>query len=57
MKNFKKVLKQWRIRNNLTQEDAIKILGGNINTYRGWEQGKHEPTQAFQRAIAELLSK
>lgn len=57
MKNFKKVLKAWRVRNGLTQEDAIKILGGNINTYRGWEQGKHEPSEAFQKAIESLITK
>jgi DNA-binding transcriptional regulator YiaG len=37
-------LKAWRRRNKITQPQAAAVLEVPIDTLRGWEQKKHEPS-------------
>jgi transcriptional regulator with XRE-family HTH domain len=42
-KSLKKRLKQWRKQRGLVQKQAADILGVNLRTYEGWEQGRPGP--------------
>lgn len=50
-KSLKKRLKQWRKKRGLVQKQAADILGVNLRTYEGWEQGRPAPEPM---ALAEL---
>jgi len=48
---LKKKLKKWRKERGLVQKQAADILGANIRTYQGWEEGRGTPSSM---ALAEL---
>lgn len=43
MQNLGNILKDERIKHNMTQEEIAKLLNVNRVTYTGWESGKHQP--------------
>lgn len=45
---FSDKLKQWRKRRKQTQLTAAIYLGVNLDTYRGWESGRHEPSASYR---------
>lgn len=50
-KSLKQRLKRWRKERGLVQKQAADILGVNLRTLQGWEEGKPEPKAL---ALAEL---
>lgn len=49
------LLRQWRDKNNLTTKEAADRLEIPVDTYRGWEKGKHSPTKFTQRYISQII--
>lgn len=45
---FSEKLKQWRRRKKQSQRVAAYSLGVNLHTFRGWEQGRHEPHERLR---------
>lgn len=39
----------------LTQEDAARQLDVTLACYRNWEDGKHEPTGLYRKALERWL--
>jgi DNA-binding XRE family transcriptional regulator len=37
---LKKKLKAWRKKNRMVQKQAADVLGVNLRTYQGWEEGR-----------------
>ena len=50
-------LKEYRIKNNLSQVNMAQILGVSINSYINWERGVMRPNKENQAKIDELLKK
>ena len=54
MANFdREALYQWRVKNNLTQEQAARVLGVSAAAWRHWEQG----SRSISPPVALLISK
>lgn len=51
MKSELEQFKQWRKRKKLTQSAAAMIVGVSVDTVRGWEQGKSQPSGLAKCAI------
>lgn len=49
------VLRKWRDQNNLFARQAAAILGVPFDTYRGWEKGKHIPSEASRAEYARRM--
>ena len=49
--SLKKKLKKWRKKRGLIQKQAADILGVNLRTLQGWEEGRPEPSPL---ALSEL---
>jgi DNA-binding transcriptional regulator YiaG len=49
-------LKAWRKAKDLTQETAATKLGVNVDTLRGWEQGRHAPRGLALSALLTAIS-
>lgn len=50
------LLRQWRDKKNLTTKEAAYTLGIPVDTYRGWEKGKHAPTKFTRDEIRRRIS-
>ena len=50
-KSFSTHLAKWRKRRGLTQSQAAMFLEESVDTYRKWEQGVSEPTEATESAV------
>lgn len=48
---FSEVIKNKRKTTGLTAERFAKMIGFNVNTYRGWEHGKHEPSPIVRETV------
>jgi transcriptional regulator with XRE-family HTH domain len=46
-RNFPKALKEWRKGRGFTQQQAAKVIGVKLATYRNWEQGRNRPIEAL----------
>lgn len=56
---FKLSLCAWRasLPGNRTQEQAARILGVPLKTYRAWEQGRHMPSGYVLGIVRKHISK
>lgn len=52
---IKKILKQLRADNSLTQKQIAEILNISVTGYASWEQGKAEPSIAMLIKIADYF--
>jgi len=50
------VIKDARLKVNLKQEDAAKLVGVTVQTYSKWENGKTEPKASQIAKLSEILS-
>jgi len=50
------VIKDARLKGNLKQEDAAKLVGVTVQTYSKWENGKTEPKASQIAKLSEILS-
>lgn len=52
-------LGQWRksLPGNQTQEQAARVLGVPLKTYRAWEQGRHMPSGYVLNIVRKHISK
>jgi DNA-binding transcriptional regulator YiaG len=53
--NFGTILRVWRQKEKIGQEDAAKRLGISVNTYRTWEYKQRNPSSAAQQLILRTL--
>lgn len=51
---FKDFLKEWRIKNGMTQKEAAKKLFITTPTYVWWENGNHLPKLKQYNVIANI---
>lgn len=42
--DLKNILRQWRLRENMTQNQVAKLLRVKRNTYQAWEAGRASPS-------------
>jgi transcriptional regulator with XRE-family HTH domain len=49
------VIKEARLKRNLKQEDAAKMVGVTVQTYGKWESGKTEPKASQAALLSEIL--
>lgn len=56
MNKFSEKLKAWRRFRKQTQMSAAIYLGVNLDTYRGWENGRHEPPAGYRKLLEEKLT-
>lgn len=49
-----KLLKAWREKNGLTQEEGAKILGVTVKTLQAWEQKYRTPKPITIRFLLQL---
>ena len=47
---FCNILRQWRKRGKMLQKEAAAILQVPLDTYRAWEYGNREPTEAVPKS-------
>lgn len=52
--DFKKIVKDLRIKLLMTQEEFATHLGVSFASINRWETGKHEPTIKIKRKIVAL---
>lgn len=52
---LKDVLKEARLKKNLKQEDAAKLVGVTVQTYSKWENGKTEPKASQVVKLSDVL--
>lgn len=55
MINYAKLIKEYRERKLLTQEDLAKILNVTVVSISRWEQGKFSPTISIKRKLKALF--
>ena len=53
--DWAKEIKDYRMRELLTQEELAKKLGVSFATVNRWEQGHHEPTMKLKRSLTKLF--
>ena len=53
--DWAKEIKEYRMRELLTQEELAKKLGVSFATVNRWEQGHHEPTMKMKRKIHSFI--
>lgn len=53
--DFSVVIKEYREKHCLTQEEFAKLIGSTFISVSRWETGKHVPTMKVKRKIKELL--
>jgi transcriptional regulator with XRE-family HTH domain len=49
------VIKKARLKQNLKQDDAAKLVGVTVQTYSKWENGKTEPKASQVSKLAKIL--
>lgn len=52
---FSERLREWRRENDWYAKEAANILGVPLETYRGWEKGKHLPSVLARGAVRACL--
>ena len=52
---YSKLLKQYREKKFLTQEELAKVLGVSFVTLNRWENGKYKPTMKMKKKLHELF--
>ena len=52
--NYRKLVKELREKQIITQEELAALLGVSFASINRWETGKHEPTTKIKRKIVEL---
>lgn len=52
---LKDVIKETRIKKNLKQEEAAKMIGVTVQTYSKWENGKTEPKASQVAKLSKIL--
>lgn len=52
---FSTILKAWRKTRRLTQELAAHKLNVPLRTWQNWEQGRNEPSPAFQQMFGKAI--
>ena len=55
MKNFKTILKGYRLDQKLKQSDVAKVVGVTQQCISEWENGKTEPTLSYLWKIADFF--
>lgn len=55
--NFAKLIKQYRNKKFITQEELANQLGVSFVTVNRWEKGKYDPTMKQKRVLYELFEK
>lgn len=55
MIDYAKMIKEYRERKLLTQEDLAKILNVTVVSISRWEQGKFSPTISIKRKLKALF--
>ena len=55
-KKFAKLLKDYRVRRKLTQEDAAKHLGISVRTLQNWEIARNVPRGFGLNALLKVIS-
>ena len=55
--NYPKMLKEYREKAFLTQEDLANKLGVSYVTVNRWENGKFEPTMKIKRKLYKFFAK
>lgn len=55
MIDYAKMIKEYRERKLLTQEDLAKILNVTVVSISRWEQGKFSPTITIKRKLKALF--
>ena len=55
MKNFKTILKGYRLDQKLKQSDVAKVVGVTQQCISEWENGKTEPTLSYLWKIADYF--
>lgn len=51
------ILRRWRDKKELTAQQAAATIGVPFDTYRGWEAGKHLPSDFTRKTITEIISR
>lgn len=55
--NYPEMIKKYRYKKFLSQEDLASLLGVSYVTVNRWENGKFEPTIKCKRKLNELFKK
>ena len=50
------MLRDWRKKNGFYVKEAADKIGVPVETYRGWEKGKHLPTTAARQLIRSAMA-
>ena len=53
--NYPEIIKKYREKKFLTQEDLAKLLGVSVVSINRWENGKFEPTMKCKRKLNDLF--
>lgn len=53
--DYAKLIKKYREKQLITQEEFANLLGVSFSTVNRWENGKYEPTMKVKRKLKELL--
>ena len=53
--NYPKLIKDYRKRENLTQEELAFKLGVSFASVNRWENGRYEPTLKIKRLLQSLI--
>ena len=53
--DYAKLVKKYREKQLITQEEFANLLGVSFSTVNRWENGKYEPTMKVKRKLKELL--